>query len=109
MPITRRDLLKAGASAAALTGLASLPRPLLAQLDGAPEPVPAIRDPRLKALALRAIDAARSAGATYADVRLTHTRTRGFRGNPQPPGDRESIVVGARALVDGYWGFASGP
>ncbi len=47
MPITRRDLLKAGASAAALTGLASLPRPLLAQLDGAPEPVPAIRDPRL--------------------------------------------------------------
>ena len=109
MPISRRDLLKAGASAAALTGLASLPRPLLAQLDGAPEPVPRIQDPRLKSLAMRAIDAARAAGAAYADVRLTHTRTRGFRGIPQPPGDRESIVVGARALVDGYWGFASGP
>ena len=109
MPISRRDLLKAGASAAALSGLASLPRPLLAQLGGAAEPVPPIQDPRLKALAARAIDAARAAGAAYADVRLTHTRTRGFRGSPQPPGDSESIVVGARALVDGYWGFASGP
>jgi TldD protein len=108
MPITRRDLLKAGASAAAIGGLAALPRPLLAQLGGAPEPVPPIRDPRLKALALRAIETARAAGATYADVRLTHTRTRGFQSSGTP-GDRESVVVGARALVNGYWGFASSP
>src|SRR5688572_28150379 len=109
MSISRRDLLKAGASAAALGGLTALPRPLLAQLEGAPEPLPPIQDPRLKALAMRAIDAARAAGASYADVRLSHTRTRSFNGQPAPPNDRESIVVGARALVNGYWGFASGP
>ena len=104
--IGRRDLLKAGASAAAL---AAIPRPLLAQLGSRPEPVPPIQDPRIKALALRGVDAARAAGASYADVRLSHTRVRGFRAVIRTIDDRESMVVGARALVNGYWGFASGP
>jgi TldD protein len=106
MPISRRDLLKVGASAAAL---AALPRPLLAQLGPKPEPVPPIQDPRLRALALRAVDAARAAGASYADVRLSHTRTRSFAPSIRQIRDGESMVVGARALVDGYWGFASSP
>ena len=105
--LTRRDLVKAGASAAAL---AVLPRPLLAQLGARPEPAPPIQDPRIKALALRAIDAARTAGASYADVRLTHTSTREFRyARLDGVVDMEAMVVGARALVDGYWGYASGP
>jgi len=104
--IGRRDLLKVGASAAAL---ATIPRSLLAQLGSRPELVPPIQDPRLKALALRGVDAARAAGASYADVRLSHTRLRGFRADVRSIGDRESMVVGARALVNGYWGFASGP
>ncbi len=105
--LTRRDLVKAGASAAAL---AMLPRPLLAQLGARPEPAPPIQDPRIKALALRAIDAARAAGASYADVRLTHTSTRQFRyARLDGVFDLEAMVVGARALVDGYWGYASAP
>ena len=84
-------------------------RPLLAQLGAKPEPVPPIQDPRLKALALRAVDAARAAGASYADVRLSHTRTRSFAPSIRQIRDGESMVVGARALVDGYWGFASSP
>ena len=104
MSISRRDLVKVGGSAAAL---AVIPRPLLARIGARPEPVPLIEDPRLKPLAQRALDAARTAGASYADVRLTHTRTRGFgTGGAR---DTEGIVVGVRALAQGYWGFASGP
>ena len=106
MSISRRDLLKVGASVATL---AALPRPLLARLGPKPEPVPPIQDPRLRGLALRAVDAARAAGASYADVRLTHTRIRGFDPSITQIRDGESMVVGVRALVDGYWGFASSP
>jgi TldD protein len=104
MPVTRRDLLKAGALAAAA---AAVPRPLLAQLGRRPEPLPPIEDPRLQPLAIRALESARAAGAAYADVRLTHTRQRSFY--PLFTYDEESMEVGVRALVNGYWGFASGP
>src|SRR5690606_4783141 len=71
------------------------------------EPVPPVSDPRVKELALRAMEAARAAGAAYADVRLTHTRTRSI--GVRDVSDQERLAVGVRALVDGYWGFASGP
>jgi len=59
-------------------------------------------DPDRDALAERAVDAARSAGATYADARLTITRR-------ETPGlqDSEERAIGVRALVNGYWGFAA--
>lgn len=104
MSITRRALLKAGASAAAL---AAVPRPLLVRLGRAPEPVPPIEDPRLRDLAFRGVEAARAAGASYADVRLTHTRIR--RVSALTAGDGEVMAVGVRAFVQGYWGFAAGP
>lgn len=102
MSLSRRDLLKitmkVGAGAAVLSGI---PRPLLAQIGAVlPEPGMSIRDPYIKELALRAVEAARAAGAAYVDVRLTHTQridTRRGRG--------ENLVVGVRSLVDGYWGF----
>jgi TldD protein len=72
-----------------------------------PESLPPIQDLRIKALALRAIDAARAAGATYADVRLTHTRERNL--SSSSVSDAERMGVGVRALLNGYWGFASGP
>lgn len=104
MSLNRRTFIKTGAAAAAL---AALPRPLHAQFGGAPEPLPPIEDPRLASLAARALDSARSAGASYADVRLSHTRTRRFF--PLFTYDDEDMEVGVRALLDGYWGFASGP
>jgi TldD protein len=109
MLITRRSLLhsglKVGATAAAL---ASLPRPLLAQLGSTLEPLPPIDDPRLKELTARALEAARSAGAEYADERLTHERVRSLATGSDIE-DSESMLVGVRALVNGYWGFASSP
>ncbi len=104
MSLNRRTFLKTGVAAAAM---AAVPRPLYAQLGRAAEPLPPIEDPRLASLAARALDSARGAGAVYADVRLTHTRTRRFF--PLFTYDDEDMEVGVRALLDGYWGFASGP
>src|SRR6188472_1012309 len=118
--LTRREVLQVGAQAATL---ALLPRslgarPLLVDLGGAgPVPVPPITDPDVKALALRAVEASRAAGATYADVRLTHTYLLDFldaqdarriakQGQALMATD-ERMQVGVRALVNGYWGFAS--
>ncbi len=66
---------------------------------------------RMKVLALRAVDAARSAGATYADVRLSRivTQNMSIMGPDPRVRDGESYGFGVRALVDGYWGFASSP
>jgi len=58
-------------------------------------------DPDLADLAARAVDAARSAGATYADARLTQGRAQSI----VPIGEFESRAIGVRALVNGYWGF----
>jgi TldD protein len=104
MSLNRRSFLKTGAAMAAI---ATVPRPLYAQFEGKREPLPPIEDPRLATLAARALDSARSEGANYADVRLSHTRTRNFF--ESTTSDMEDMEVGVRALVQGYWGFASGP
>ena len=104
MSLNRRTFIKTGVAVAAV---AAVPRPLFAQLGGRPEAVPPIEDPRLASLAARALDSARGAGAAYADVRLSHTRTRRFF--QLFTYDDEDMEVGVRALIDGYWGFASGP
>lgn len=106
MSLSRRDLLKiamkAGAGAAVLSGV---PRPLLAEIGALPpESVQSIQDPLIKELALRAVQAAREAGASYADVRLTHSMHRNGGGDNH----LETVAIGVRSLVDGYWGFASG-
>lgn len=108
---TRRDFLLRGLAAGmGAAALSVIPRPLLADLGrGVLEPLPPIRDARVKELALRAIEAARAAGATYADVRLTHTWERKVGPKIDMVGDSERMSVGVRALVDGYWGFAGSP
>lgn len=107
---SRRTFLKAGASALGAAALTRIPHPLLADLGAGPETVPPIQDPRLKTLAFRGVEAAHTAGASYADVRLTYTRTRAFGlGTRGPTRESESMTVGVRALVNGYWGFSSSP
>ncbi len=68
-------------------------------------------DPIIKELAGRALDAAKAAGASYADVRFTRTRTEeiGSFGTAQwwVQTDDEQGTVGVRALTDGAWGFAA--
>ena len=103
--IDRREFVKlagAGGVAAAATGWDDV---LAAQAPAAPGPDAAERD-----LVLLALDAVRSAGASYADVRITRgniesiaTRERQITGVSKT----ETYGIGIRALVGGSWGFAA--
>jgi TldD protein len=68
------------------------------------------REPMTPELAARALDAARRAGASYADVRINRNRNQavGTR-ERQITGlsDNETMGFGVRVLADGSWGFAA--
>ncbi|CAG0960330.1 hypothetical protein ARNL5_00862, partial [Anaerolineae bacterium] len=72
--------------------------------------LPAQDDPFASELALEALNAAKAAGASYADARVGRyrrqnisTRERSISG----VSDAESYGVGVRTLVNGSWGFAA--
>jgi TldD protein len=59
---------------------------------------------------MRALDAARSAGASYADVRISRNRNQSLftrERRVQGVTDNETFGFGVRVLVDGAWGFAA--
>ncbi|HYD51843.1 MAG TPA: TldD/PmbA family protein [Gemmatimonadaceae bacterium] len=103
----RRDFLR---TVGAATAAAAVARPAEAAERLAKRFALPSAEPDLEALAAAALDAARAAGASYADVRFGRYRrqTVGTR-ERQVTGvnDSESFGVGVRALVDGAWGFAS--
>lgn len=64
----------------------------------------------MKDLAQLALDAARSAGADYADVRIIESRDQTVatrNGEVESLLDTESLGLGVRALLKGAWGFAA--
>ena len=73
-----------------------------------PVPLVTLQDPRVHHLAAVALDAARAAGARYADTRLTITSIRNFHGGTEWD-DTVRLGFSVRALVDGYWGWAATP
>jgi TldD protein len=94
--------LSAGAAvSAALPGLLHAGRrPLPVRLGEAQE----------KAVALAAIDAARAAGASYADARVAHVRGQSVSTREQRVTSvdaSDTYGLGVRVLVDGAWGFAA--
>ena len=100
--MNRREFVARGAAAAA--GLSLLPRGVAHAARLPPS------DPEYRELAMRALDAARTAGATYADVRINRNRSQavstrerritGFQ-------DAETFGFGVRVLAGGAWGFAA--
>ena len=106
MTTNRRDFLKTGAVAAAALAAprvlsAAGTHPLLA-----PPPGEAFADD----LIAEALNAARDAGASYADVRIgryrrqtINTRERQITG----VADSESYGIGVRTIINGAWGFAA--
>jgi TldD protein len=106
MSPTRRDFIKTtAATAAALAAGPGLTTEAAPQIAPAPGP-----DPLVLELAAEVLNAARSAGASYADVRVGRyrrqavgTRERQITGIS----DNESYGLGVRTLVNGCWGFAA--
>ncbi|MEO5579076.1 MAG: DNA gyrase modulator, partial [Gemmatimonadaceae bacterium] len=110
---TRRDFLKqsgltaaalaasgAFTSAGAMTGLAPAPA-------GAAEMPP---EDTVRELMATALNTARSAGASYSDVRIGRYRNSIVFTREQQivnTADTDSIGAGVRALVDGTWGFGA--
>ena len=105
MSVVRRDFLKT--SGLATLAMAGLPRRTLAStMASALTARPLVHaDVDYKSVTTRAVDAATRAGAQYADVRVTYTRGRYFTTLTE----REELAIGVRAIVNGFWGFASSP
>jgi TldD protein len=95
--LDRREFIKlAGAAGVAFA---------FPQQPTAPGPDAAERD-----LVLMALDAARSAGASYADVRITRGNTESIAARERQitnVSKTETYGIGIRALVGGSWGFAA--
>ena len=103
---TRRDFLRTTAATAASVAAAG-PLQLIpaAQSLAAPS-----ADPLVLELAHEALNAARSAGASYADVRVARYRRQAIQTRERQVSavsDNESYGMGIRTLVDGCWGFAA--
>jgi TldD protein len=106
MTTSRRDFIRASAVAAA--GVAIGSRPAL----GAPLAYlqPPGSDPFVDSLALEGLNAAKAAGASYADVRIGRYRRQSINTREkQVTGvfDSESYGIGIRTLVAGSWGFSA--
>ena len=98
MQLSRRSLLQ-GAAALALS-------PALAHARGL------VADATYLNVISAVLDAAKKAGATYADLRIHRRREEGVRvreGHVDAINDSERFGVGIRVLVNGAWGFASSP
>ena len=104
MSTTRRDFLKHSSVAAA--ALAAIPRGGIAV-----SPSLGVRpggNSYLKEVCVIALDAARSAGASYADVRVVNSRSQFIATREERVSglsDSETLGFGVRVLVGGAWGF----
>ena len=108
MSLSRREFVK-GTSAVATALVTSPPG-----AEGATVVPPPVRqlDSGYRTLCMIGLDAARSAGASYADMRVVNIRTQFVRTRDRTVsglGDNESLGFGVRALVKGAWGFAASP
>src|SRR5687768_3551800 len=100
----RRDFLLQGALLTAGVGLGGGAQPLAARI------IQAQQSSDLRALAMRSLDAARSAGAEYADVRINRNRQQSISTREQRVlglGENETFGFGVRALAGGAWGFVA--
>jgi TldD protein len=106
---SRREFLKSTSAATALAGLA-IGLPTTGRALVAPSQSSFTGEPNVKELAMVALNAAKSAGAEYADVRFVRNRTQNVSAREQRVSgvsDNETYGFGVRSLVNGSWGFAA--
>ncbi len=108
MTNSRRDFIKtvsavAATSAIGTRGLGTVDR-IIASAR------PSVGDPTYRELTQVALDAARAAGATYADIRISARRSQRIstrENRLQNVDDSDTLGFGVRALSNGAWGFAA--
>ena len=113
---TRREFLRTcGAGAAAWAGVSVLPGEFLVTRATAADLPP----DRMRELAAFALERARKAGATYADIRINRYRSQMVSMRSQPDfatgklnhvptvTDTETFGFGIRAIASGAWGFSA--
>ncbi len=103
----RRDFLRTTGAAAAAVAAGSALQPARA---GAAPPQAQAMDAAIRDLLMVALNAARSAGAGYADARIARQKQNFvFTREQQIQNvvDTETMGCGVRVLVDGTWGFAA--
>ena len=113
--LKRRDFLRGGlAAGAALTIPACGSKPAARGPGPAPRPRPAARptfsDPTLVELADLALEAARAAGATYADIRINEYKRQSIstrEARVLSINDGQDRGFGVRVVAKGAWGFAA--
>jgi len=113
---SRREFIKSTTAALSVAGFAahsttgrSATDALVAPPQSPYSPIVAA-EPNVKELAAIALEAAKSAGAGYADVRFVRNRNQNISTREQRVtnvADNETYGFGVRALVDGAWGFAA--
>lgn len=108
MTHSRRHFLKTSAAAATTAALGAK---VLAAGDAFAAPArPTPGDPAIRELMQVALDVAKSAGASYADVRVAARRQQNIGTRDRivtGVGDTDTFGLGVRTLVDGSWGFAA--
>src|SRR4051812_25811680 len=111
----RRDFLKKTGIAAGAIAVSGALRTAEAATSALTTPVPSPAsvpppmDPATKELLMEALNAAKMAGATYADARIARYRDNQIFTREQQiinVVDQDSMGCGIRALVDGTWGFS---
>ena len=104
---TRRDFLRTGG--ATLGALAIGPG--LLRAAPAPRALPALyTDAATRELMMEALDAAKRAGASWADVRISRNRNNSVSTREKQVTDvvdTDTMGCGVRVLVDGCWGFCA--
>ncbi|HKG94274.1 MAG TPA: TldD/PmbA family protein, partial [Gemmatimonadaceae bacterium] len=106
----RRDFLKQGGVSLAALAVGTAASPALARAAALGIAAPAATDAAVRELLMEALNAAKMAGAGYADVRIERQRQNFvFTREQQIQNvvDLDSVGCGVRALVDGVWGFAA--
>ena len=110
MSTSRRDFVRTTTAAAAGLALAATGRAEAAERAARLASPPTPGDAVTNDLLMKALDAAKSAGADYADARISLNRTQTIFTRERRVGglsDNETFGVGVRVLVGGSWGFAA--
>ncbi len=110
---TRREFLKNASVVAATVSLASSVDAQMLRRAGSHSPSSTPYNPQdasIREMCMLALDAAKSAGADYADVRFSRNRSQSIftrERRVQGLNDSDTFGFGVRTLVGGSWGFAA--